>query len=288
MRKLLVLVLVLIPFFIYSQSLGTERVKRLKKSVVRVTIENSNSTGTGFVLNESGFIATCFHVIEDAFLIDTINTEFRIIRKIFVEFQSGEKLEFRLSKSLLNPNSFKNSYAYDYAVLEPIKSPKTRYLPLKIGKWESISEGDKIYSCGFPLGIKQQFISKGILSTKWLDKKSTNFFNIRDTFKINVAWLDLTLNPGNSGGPIIKMADNPEDDEVIGIATFILNPFARDALALKEHIEKTPNIIHYPFDNFDKDGAISFLANSIYSNSIGVSGAVSIDYLTDLLSLMKD
>ena len=42
-----------------------------------------------------------------------------------------------------------------------------------------------------------------------------------------MAVLDLTMNKGVSGGPVIKPGATIDDDEVIGIADFILGPFGQ-------------------------------------------------------------
>lgn len=60
-----------------------------------------------------------------------------------------------------------------------------------------------------------------MLSTKWVTSGYLNQGGNRE-----VAWLDVTMNSGNSGGPIVLMGEEPEGDKVIGIASFGLNPFA--------------------------------------------------------------
>jgi serine protease Do len=57
-----------------------------------------------------------------------------------------------------------------------------------------------------------------------------------------VAWLDLTLNKGNYGGPVIKIGRTPDENRVIGIATFILNPFAQYAEAVIRHLQNPQNV----------------------------------------------
>jgi hypothetical protein len=37
------------------------------------------------------------------------------------------------------------------------------------------------------------------------------------------------MNKGNSGGPILLLAEDPTQDVIVGIANFNLNPFAQKA-----------------------------------------------------------
>lgn len=165
-------------------------------------------------------------------------------------------------------------------------TPKTQFESLKIGTWEDINEGDLVYSCGYPLGIKQRFISQGVFSTKWND--SVNWYinnKVVDTVTRNLAWLDLTLNKGNSGGAIIKLGETPEDDKVIGIASFILNPYANTSEQIANYLPKRG--VDMSSDGISQNQLMQILFEAISKNSIGVSGCISIDYVSKLLKLLK-
>ncbi|MGN6567721.1 MAG: hypothetical protein ACTHJ0_07205, partial [Flavipsychrobacter sp.] len=141
-------------------------------------------------------------------------------------------------------------------------------------------EGDMVYTCGYPLGIKQQFISTGILSTKWQDTISTlqNGVAVPVAYR-DLAWLDLTMNKGNSGGPIIKLGATPDKDNVIGIGTFVLNPYAANADYLAAVSDK---LIKSGYDSraagYNIASIVSFFSKAITNSSIGVSGCISINH----------
>ncbi len=257
-----------------AQDLGMERVDIIKKSVVKVFINNTSS-GTGFIVNQDCNIITCWHVIQQAITIDTTK-QLKINKKIEIELWNKEKYEVGIFSRLFHDRQ-KNAVAYDYCVLIPINKPKTEFKFLKVGNFNNISEGDKILTCGYPLGINQQFISTGILSTKWQDTVIVEYNSKIDTLIKNVAWLDLTMNKGNSGGPILKIGNTLLEDEVIGIATFILSPYAQAA-------ESLANAYSNPKADIVSGGLSQAQTNLLYAkaislNSIGISGCISINHL---------
>lgn len=234
MKKIIILIIILTPCFLISQSLGKERIDKLNKSVVRILIED-DPVGTGFFIDEKGYIATCLHVVSPSFIFDKTTKKMTGHKKLFIEFQNGEKEEVGIHKYFLEKSSVA-SMAYDFIFLGLLKKPVTKFTTLKIGSWSEIEEGDEVYTCGYPLGIEQRIISKGLFSTKWIEKIKGENISER-----NVSWLDLTMNRGNSGGAIIKLGKTPSEDKVIGIATFILNPFANYAQSYADHLDN-PNL----------------------------------------------
>lgn len=266
----------------YSQSLGADRISKLKSSVVRVFIENQPS-GTGFFVTNDGWLLTCWHVIEPAIIRDPTHKIIGL-KEMYIQFSGGEKIQVGLSTILLN-NGYQNAISYDYAFLKTKTNPVTKFTPLNIGSFDEIQEGDEIYTCGYPLGIEQQFVSKGILSTKW-DDKNILTRNGKSDSAINrdVAWLDLTMNRGNSGGPIIKIGETSKDDKVIGIADFILNPFGNAADELINYIKNNASSGGVSIQGIDFSKMALLFGSAIAYNSIGVSGCISIDYAKTLLT----
>lgn len=87
----------------------------------------------------------------------------------------------------------------------------------------------------------------------------------------------MTTNKGNSGGALVLLGNTPNDDEVIGITSFIIVPFYKELEGLNKYA-----------DEIGKHGGIEFmwvnflnymkLINSATnSNSVGISGCVSIE-----------
>ena len=155
--------------------------------------------------------------------------------------------------------------------------------PLKIGKFANIREGDQIYTSGYPLNVQQQIPSSGILSSKWNESRvEIKRINLKDSLVLReVAWLDITMNRGNSGGPVVKMGKTYKDDEVIGIATFILNPSANAASQLVNYYSQPRSDIN--LDGVSSNAINLLFAQAISNNSIGVSGCISIKYLVNAL-----
>lgn len=287
MRALFFAVSILFSTPLLSQSLGKGRVNHVKKSVVRIFI-NDTANGTGFFFSE-GKVATCFHVIQSAINL-TSNTR-ESIKTIKIEFPDGERIEVELSRKIrFYEKEWHEAIMYDHAVLELKTTPSYKYETLKLGSFKDVDEGDVIYSNGYPMGIKQNVFTKGIFSTKFTDTVgvyTTGIFNKPIYFVRDQGWIDLTLNKGNSGGPVILLDSlDYRNDIVVGIATFILNPHARDAEWVAQQMSNpiTPGLEVMgstgEFISYNK--IYLFIADAISKNSIGVSGAVSIDHLKRL------
>ena len=284
MKKIIFSFLILVPYLIFSQSLGRERIERLNKSVVRILIDTIPS-GTGFFVNKEGWVATCEHVIKPAYIRDSLTNNIKGLKDIYIEFQNGEKVKMGLMTNLLQ-DGYKSSFSFDYSLLKVQSVPKTKFQTLKIGNWSDVIDGDAVYSCGYPLGIKQRFISQGLLSTKWTDTIPLySNKKLIEKVKRDVAWLDLTMNKGNSGGAVIKLGETPEDDMVIGIASFILNPYANTSEQIAKYL---PNRgVNMVSDGISQNELLQILFEAISKNSIGVSGCISIDYVSEILKAMN-
>lgn len=270
----LILIFILFPFIVFGQSLSPKRVANFKSAVVRILIEG-DASGTGFFTNDNGLILTSWHVIEPALLRD-VTGRVHGARKIEIEFSNGEKVSVGMKMDLLG-QKYVSAVAYDYAFLNLLTVPKQSFTFLNLGDFNKVVEGEQVYSIGYPFGIKQQVISSGLFSTKWSD--TARFANGHKRPR-DVAWLDLTMNKGNSGGPIIQLGKTPEEDKVIGIATFILNPYAHLAKQFSDYSEQTltKRGTAVELNGVDFAKVTSFFSNAIYGNSLGVSGCVSINY----------
>ena len=152
----------------------------------RPKTRKATSLGSGFVIDESGYIVTNNHVIGEADQIEVV-------------FQDETKLKAELVGK--DPK-------VDIAVLK-VKSKKK----LKALKWGDSSKskvGDWVLAIGNPFGLGGT-VTAGIISAKSRDIRMGQYDSFIQT--------DASINKGNSGGPMFNM-----NGEVIGINSAIFSP----------------------------------------------------------------
>lgn len=167
--------------FITSTTRGdvASAVAKVEPAVVRV--ETVDSVGSGMVIDESGYVLTCNHVVEDT-------------QAATIIFMSGEQYEATVVG---------RDESRDLAIIEIT----TNGLDLSIatlGDSAELDVGEDVISVGYSLGLEGKVtVSKGIVSA------------FRNIDSVNYIQTDAAINPGNSGGPLINL-----QGEVIGIANF--------------------------------------------------------------------
>lgn len=278
--------LLLISYNLFSQGLSPERVKKIKDCTVKVTIEGGNSVGTGFVIDRVGTILTCWHVVNPVLILSNTN---QIIgyRKIIVEFNNGQKIEYGIPAVFLD-KAAKSLITFDICGLIPTVPLKSFVDYLKIGKFSNLNDGDEVVTCGYPFAIPQQFLSRGIVSTKFQDSSSYNNNGHIEKSLVNYALIDITMNHGNSGGAIIKLGNDVSTDEVVGIADFIITPVGKDITDLLNDLKRSNNSGGYALINGINPNASMEKITGILTNiSSGISGCVSIEYLQNLIDSTK-
>jgi serine protease Do len=161
-----------------------ELVNQLGEAVVQV--RTPSGLGSGFIINEDGFLVTNFHVIEG-------ETEISVA----VYHMRDGQLEPKVYKQvrIVAVNKFQ-----DMALLkiEEKDAPKFKYVLL--GSADNLAVGESVFAIGSPLGLERT-VTEGILSTKTREFEGSLY--LQTTAQIN---------PGNSGGPLFNMAG-----EVVGI-----------------------------------------------------------------------
>ncbi len=141
------------------------------------------SLGSGFIINQKGYIVTNNHVVENA-------------DKIRVKLKNGK--EFDASIVGRDPKT-------DLAL---IKIESGSDLPVvALGDSGSLKIGEWVVAIGNPFGLEHT-VTAGIVSAKGRVIGSGPYDNFIQT--------DASINPGNSGGPLINM-----NGEVVGINTAI-------------------------------------------------------------------
>jgi S1-C subfamily serine protease len=265
----------------------SDQIKKLKSATVRITIDSLDNMGTGFFYTESGELLTCWHVVEPAFHVKPGQP----FRKIYAEFNTGERIELGVPTIIVQDTVFTNQcQVYDFIPLIPVGQNPTRKYPfLAIGNLGEIQDGDDILTCGYPLGIKQQFISQGIVSTKYTD----TVFRFKDSMVTNKTprnqyLLDLTMNSGNSGGAIVKRKGLGEY-QVVGIADFIIIPYAQAVSDLLQFTKNSKGDIGLMGISTMK--VYGLFAGALSQASNGISGMIPVDYfvgaMNGLISRLK-
>jgi len=151
--------------------------------------EYSEGTGSGFVLNQDGFILTNNHVLEGA-------TEVR------VKLESGKEYNAEVV----------GAFAPADLALIRIDAAKSELVPAPLGDSDQLRIGEWVIAIGNPFGLDHT-VTAGIVSAKGRKDVSPGS---RPGYS-NFIQTDASINPGNSGGPLINMRG-----EVIGINSAIV------------------------------------------------------------------
>lgn len=141
--------------------------------------------GTGFIINEDGFVVTNQHVIDKA---DSIT----------VNISENENYKAKVVGQ---------DYELDLAVLK-IESNK-KFETLQMGDSDKIRVGEWVIAIGNPYGLDHT-VTAGLVSAKGRPIK------IEDRIYKNLIQTDAAINPGNSGGPLLDTSG-----QVIGINTAV-------------------------------------------------------------------
>ena len=146
------------------------------------TVESAASSGSGFIITQDGYIVTNYHVIEDA-------------SAVKVTLYSGETYDAEV---------IGGDEDYDIAVL---KIEAAGLQSVVLGDSEELLVGETIAAIGNPLGELTFSMSQGIVSCV------NRAINVDGT-PFNMIQVDCSVNPGNSGGPLVNTYG-----EVVGIVS---------------------------------------------------------------------
>ena len=158
----------------------------------------SAASGSGFVLSQDGYIATNYHVIEEAAEDDTGAVT------IEVSFANGDKYDARL---------IGGEKDNDVAV---IKIDADDLTPVTLGDSSKLVVGEKVYAIGNPLGELTYSLTDGLISAldRLITTTSTDKNGRQVSTTLNVFQTNCAINPGNSGGPLFDSYGN-----VVGVVS---------------------------------------------------------------------
>jgi serine protease Do len=161
-----------------------ELVNQLGEAVVQV--RTPSGLGSGFFINEDGFLITNFHVIEGETQIS-----------VEVYHQRSGQLERKTYKQvrIVAMNKFA-----DLALLKIDDKDASKFKSVQVGSADALAVGERVFAIGSPLGLERT-VTEGILSTK--TRQLGGDLYLQTTAQIN---------PGNSGGPLFNLTG-----EVVGV-----------------------------------------------------------------------
>src|SRR3954452_16300933 len=142
------------------------------------------ATGSGFVIDERGYILTNAHVVEGA---------------------KGASVRFEEGGDLVDARVVGRDLSTDIAVLK-VDPGDTKLKPLALGNSNRVRVGDPAIAIGNPFGYDRT-VTTGIISALQRQIKAPSGFTIG-----HVIQTDAPINPGNSGGPLLNA-----QGQVIGI-----------------------------------------------------------------------
>ena len=134
--------------------------------------------GSGFFIDERGYIVTNYHVIESE-----VDPEYEGYSRLYIK--TSKDSETKVPAKVIGYDS-----VMDLALL---KTEITPDFVFQLGSSENLEIGDQIYAIGSPLGLEKT-ITSGIISTT--DRKITTLGTVMQ--------LDASVNAGNSGGPAVS------------------------------------------------------------------------------------
>jgi S1-C subfamily serine protease len=157
--------------------------------------QERKAQGSGFVIDESGYIVTNYHVVAGA-------------SDIEVSFSNRESLRARTVGS---------DQATDIALLK-VDADARAFHPLELGNSDQVRVGDAVVAIGNPFGLERS-VTAGIVSALQRTIESPDESPID-----RVIQTDASINQGNSGGPLLNAAG-----QVIGVNTQIATGSSSEA-----------------------------------------------------------
>ncbi len=158
---------------------------------------HQQATGSGVILDSSGYIITNNHVVQGA-------------KRVQVRLSAAAMGQDRGNSIIAGGGALMGAQVIgvdketDLAVLK-INGKNLPYLPL--GDSDKLFQGQLVFAFGSPMGLTNS-VSFGVVSTVARQLERDNPMIYIQT--------DVAINPGNSGGPLVNT-----DGEVVGINTLI-------------------------------------------------------------------
>ncbi|PXF63241.1 Do family serine endopeptidase [Kangiella spongicola] len=190
----------------------TKLVEKVQPSVVSIKVEVKRwgrvvgrGGGSGFIVDDKGYILTNHHVIDGA-------------ETPVVKLYNGREFKAEVVGSDANT---------DVALLK-IDSGDLELEALEIGTTKDLRVGQWVLAFGAPFNLEHT-VTAGIVSAKGRGEVGSQYVPFIQT--------DVAINRGNSGGPLINL-----DGEVVGINSMIFNPMISSGLSFSIPIDLADNV----------------------------------------------
>jgi S1-C subfamily serine protease len=138
--------------------------------------------GSGFVIDDKGYIATNAHVITNG-----TGSKLTKAREVYVQFPDGNQVSADVVG--YDPNA-------DVGVIK-VNPKGLELVPLALGHNASVRVGEPVAAIGSPFG-EEGSLSVGVVSAKNRTIEALTDFSISDAIQTDAA-----VNRGNSGGPLL-------------------------------------------------------------------------------------
>jgi len=151
-----------------------------------VLVETPSGLGSGFIVNDDGYVVTNNHVIEG---------ETRLAVILFQNANGGLARKRIDNVEIVALNPF-----VDLALLKIPPQKDLKLVSVALGNLDDLNAGDGVFAIGNPLGLERS-VSQRIVST--LNRNFEGLVYLQT---------DAAINPGNSGGPLFNLKG-----EVVGV-----------------------------------------------------------------------
>ena len=177
---------------------GYGPLEEAERGSTNAVIGRQRAIGSGFVIEESGYIVTNAHVVNGA----------QRVQVVLPNPSAESSLEAALSTrtSIVPARIVGVSRELDLALIK-VEAGKLAALPL--ADYRKLGQGEMVFAFGSPEGLRNS-VTMGVISAvaRQTDPDSAMVY----------IQTDAAINPGNSGGPLVNVSG-----EVVGVNTFILS-----------------------------------------------------------------
>jgi S1-C subfamily serine protease len=175
-------------------------------------IQNLTELGTGYVFGDEGHIITAYHLLSGATSVDIISSEGERYPATLVGADPfSDVAVLKVNSTFVNQNSMMAATT----IQNQISVINDTLRPVSVGNSSTLRVGDPVLTIGYNFGSTGPSMTGGLVSkTDYVIAFPAGGFSIP-----NIIQSDITVNPGNSGGPLMN-----ESGKVVGMIYGRLNP----------------------------------------------------------------